>query len=254
MLWPKNQMLLSGRQDNPLETLPGKAVNKPDISVIIPVYREEQIINDFVQRLTEIFPAERHEIIIIDGDPVRTTLSALHVPGVSGSASGSGRGNQMNAGAAKARGKILLFLHADTTLPESAPDLIQTALRDQDLAGGAFSLGIDSSRWSLKIVEAAANLRSKATRVPYGDQAIFITKEKFSESGGFRDIPIMEDLELMTRLKKMGEKIIILPDKAMTSARRWKCEGVARGTLRNWLIRILYHLGVSPQKLCRMYR
>ena len=237
-----------------MENLPGKTVSKPDLTVIIPVYREEQIINDFVRRLTKIFPPDRHEIVIIDGDPGRSTLSALHVPGVSGSASDSGRGKQMNAGAAKARGKILLFIHADTTLPESAPELIQTALRDQGLAGGAFSLGIDSSRWSLKLVEAAANLRSAVTRVPYGDQAIFIRKEKFSEIGGFRDIPIMEDLELMTRLKKNRGKIIILPDKAMTSARRWESEGVSRGTLRNWLIRTLYHLGVSPEKICRMYR
>ena len=237
-----------------METLPEQTLSEPEISVIVPVYREEEIINAFVRRLTKIFPPDRHEIIIIDGDPGQITMSALHVPGISGFTSGSGRGKQMNAGAAKARGSILLFLHADTTLPKNAPELIQTELRNQELVGGAFSLGIESCRWSLKLVEAAANLRTAVTRVPYGDQAIFIRKEKFFENKGFKDTPIMEDLELMTRLKKMREKIVILPDKAMTSARRWEREGVVRGTLRNWLIRILYHLGVSPQILYRMYR
>jgi GT2 family glycosyltransferase len=119
---------------------------------------------------------------------------------------------------------------------------------------GAFSLGIDSRQWSLKLIEKAANLRSCLTRVPYGDQGIFMRRDFFREMGGFPEIPIMEDLELMTRIRKQGCKIAILPEKSRTSPRRWKKEGTARCTLRNWIIRIFYHFGVSTDTISRYYR
>jgi len=223
-------------------------------SIIVPVYREQETINPFIRRLTRTFPLEKHQIIVVDGSRNQETLAALDVPGVMGIVSERGRGKQMNAGAAKARSGILLFIHADTFLPGNAPGLIQTAFKNRNLVGGAFSLGIASSKWSFRLIEAAANVRSSLTRVPYGDQAIFMRREFFEKMGGFREIPIMEDLEFMTRIRKSGGRISILRDKAMTSPRRWEKEGAAMGTLRNWLIRILYHCGVSPEKLSGMYK
>ncbi len=224
------------------------------ISVIIPVYREQDGINEFIRRMVNYFSLYRHEIIVVDGSPGKETLKVLDVPGVSMLSSDKGRARQMNAGAVKAQGEILLFLHADTILPENASELITDAMQDQDIVAGSFSLGIDSEKCSLKLIEFFGNVRSWWTRVPYGDQAIFISRDLFSQIGGFRDMPIMEDLELMTRLRKLGKKIFILPDKAMTSPRRWEREGVLRGTLRNWLIRVLYHCGVSAEKISGYYK
>lgn len=227
----------------------------PVISVIVPVYREQEAINCFAQQMLRIFPGHRCEIIIIDGSPDQETISALNVSEVTAVSSGKGRGRQMNIGASMARGQVLLFLHCDTLLPDSAPDLIIKALSaENNIMGGAFSLRIDSEKWALKIIEFMANIRSRMTRVPYGDQAIFIRKDFFHKVGGFREIPVMEDLELMTRIKKQGASIVILPQKAVTSPRRWEKEGIAMCTLRNWFIRVLYHLGASAERVGRFYR
>jgi rSAM/selenodomain-associated transferase 2 len=164
-----------------------------------------------------------------------------------------GRGRQMNAGASAARGETLIFLHADTTLPDNALEKISRALENQDHVGGAFDLKIDSDRLFLRYVAARASLRSRCNRIPYGDQAIFIRKEYFDQVGGFREIPLMEDVDLMRRIKKDGRKIYILPDKVTTSARRWESDGAFYTTLRNQVIVALYYLGVSPCRLAKYY-
>ncbi len=225
------------------------------ISVIVPVYREANTINAFLETVQAVFPAPAHEIIVVDGGPKADTLAAVSLPQVKTIHSGRGRARQMNRGAAMAKGDILLFLHADTFLPEDAPELIISLLSgDTDLVGGAFSLGIDDDRIPLKIIECSANLRSRMTRVPYGDQSIFLRKDYFDRMGGFRNIPIMEDLELMTRIRKKGGNIHILKQKSVTSSRRWKMEGVVACTLRNWLIRLLYHFGVPADRLAAFYK
>jgi rSAM/selenodomain-associated transferase 2 len=226
-----------------------------NISVIVPVFRETKTINPFLKTLQAVFPAPAHEIIVVDGSPAGDTLAAVSLPQVKTIHSGKGRARQMNHGAAMAGGEILLFLHADTRLPENAPELITNPLsRERDLVGGAFSLGIDDERIPLKVIEWSANLRSRLTRVPYGDQSIFLRKVYFDRVGGFMEIPIMEDLELMTRIRKKGGKIHILKQKSVTSSRRWNKEGIAVCTLRNWLIRILYHLGIPADRLAALYK
>ncbi len=226
-----------------------------NISVIVPVFREAKTINAFLENVQTVFPAPAHEIIVVDGSPEGDTLAAVALPRVKKIHSGRGRARQMNRGAAMARGEILLFLHADTLLPGDAPELITNLLSgDKDLVGGAFSLGIDDDRIPLKIIECFANLRSRMTRVPYGDQSIFLRKDYFERVGGFRDIPIMEDLELMTRIRKQGSRIHILKQKSVTSSRRWKKEGIAICTLRNWLLRLLYHIGVPAGRLAALYK
>lgn len=226
-----------------------------NISVIVPVFREAKTINAFLETLEGVFPAPGNEIIVVDGHPEGDTCAAVALPRIKKIRSGRGRARQMNRGAAMARGEILLFVHADTFLPAAAPKLIKHVLSgDKDLVGGAFSLGIDDDRLPLKIIEWSANLRSRITRVPYGDQSIFFRKDYFDKLGGFREIPIMEDLELMTRIRKQGSRIHILKQKSTTSSRRWKKEGIAICTLRNWLIRLLYHFGVPADRLAALYK
>jgi rSAM/selenodomain-associated transferase 2 len=194
------------------------------------------------------------EIIIVDGDPAGRTIEAARNMGVNTAISEKGRGKQMNLGAALAAGEILIFLHADTLLPADALELIETAMEDGSCVAGAFDLAVDSERPAFRLIEKAASIRSRLTRIPYGDQAIFVRKRDFQDLGGFRDIPIMEDVEIMQRIKKRKGKICILRKAVRTSPRRWEKEGIVYTTLRNWLILFLYLSGVRPEKLIRFYR
>ena len=165
-----------------------------------------------------------------------------------------GRAIQMNRGAERATGSILLFLHGDTLLPPSAFSKISSVMSDPSVTAGAFSLGIITDNPLIKLIARFTTLRSHLTRTPYGDQAIFIRKELFMRIGGFREIPILEDLELMRRLRKGGYRIRLLRDRVRTSARRWEREGVMMGTLRNWYIKTRYLCGTPPEELVSYYR
>ena len=224
------------------------------ISVIVPVLNEAEGINQLIGHIGSLRKGNDIEIIVADGDPQGRTLNAIKDDRVTGVASGRGRGRQMNKGAAAATGEILLFLHADTFLPSGAFEKIASVMRTGRYAGGAFDLGIDSGRTALRIVEQAASLRSRITRIPYGDQAIFIRRDIFQAMGGFMDVPIMEDVDLMQRLKRAGRNIVIIAHKVRTSPRRWEKEGVVYCTIRNWTLVTLYMMGVSPEKLERFYR
>lgn len=160
----------------------------------------------------------------------------------------------MNEGAALAEGDTLLFLHVDTRLPKDALGLIGSVMENNRYVAGAFDLGIESSKPIFRIIERAASLRSRVTRIPFGDQGIFIRKDYFMKVGGYREIPVMEDVEIMDRIKKQGGRIYIIPRKVSTDSRRWEQEGVVRCTLRNWMLQILYFLGISPYKLARFYK
>lgn len=227
---------------------------KPLLSIIVPVVDEDRIINDLIEHLYGLPFGNDCEVIIIDGNQSQNTLKAISRGDVKKIASFKGRGAQMNAGAAVAQGKILLFLHADTLLPRPALGQILLALKQPDIAGGAFDLGIDSNRWGFRLIETVASYRSRITRIPYGDQAIFMKKTAFERLGGFEEIPIMEDVDLMRRVKKTGHKISIIPLKVLTSPRRWAKEGLLFSTLRNWTLIGLYLLGVSPQRLSKFYK
>ncbi len=253
----------------------------PAISIIIPVLREEHRIQQVIERIfiartrgkqasrrcgsqTETDFSPYLEILIVDGCPQKSTIESLSGAALSGSGGGPfpvpvrllsappGRGIQMNHGARSAAGELLLFLHADTQLPETALDDIREHFRRFPLAAGAFSLGINSPRPCYRVIETAANIRSRLG-LPYGDQAIFLSRDLFFRVGGYPDIPIMEDLELMRRLKKNRAPVRILPERVRTSARRWEREGVFRATLRNWMLAGLYIAGGSPERLARFY-
>lgn len=226
----------------------------PEISVVIPVLDEADGINGLISHLRSLAGAERIEIIVVDGDPLGGTIRALEDPSVLVLTAPVGRARQMNAGAARACGDILLFLHADTFLPSNAFAAIPSALEDEDIVGGAFELGFTSRRLVFRVMGSIATLRSRATRVPYGDQAIFLRRGFFLSIGTYPDIPIMEDLQLMRNVKRSGHKIRILPHRVRTSPRRWRAEGTLYCTFRNIALLALYYLGVSPEMLARYYQ
>jgi len=229
-----------------------KTTAGPRISVIIPVFNETTIINGVVRHVRDVAEGPV-EIVVADGGPGYRTLAVVADPAVIRVESLPGRGIQMNAGAKCATGDILLFLHADTLLPQNAFADIRRAVKG-GAVGGAFSLSIDSSRLSLGIVSWFANWRTRLERVPYGDQAQFLLAETFRDLGGFADVPIMEDVELFQRIRYRGLPISVLRATVNTSPRRWNREGVLRRTLKNWWMRVRYALGASPQELVRHYR
>jgi rSAM/selenodomain-associated transferase 2 len=227
---------------------------RPGISIIIPVWNEVSIINHSIARILDLKRDDGLEVIVVDGSPDGETVHSIREEKVKKFTARRGRSVQMNEGAFHASREILLFLHADTILPEGALRKISALMDKGDVVGGAFDLGIDSERTVFRIIETAASLRSRISRIPYGDQAIFVRKDYFHAMGGFKEIPLMEDVELMRRIKKAGDKIGIIREKVKTSPRRWEKEGVLYCTLRNWTLISLYSFGVSPERLVRFYR
>ena len=220
------------------------------LSIIIPVLNEAAIIRSLLSRLQDRVGVE---IIVVDGGSEDNTLELAQGEGVRVILSPQkGRANQMNAGAAFATGDILLFLHADTQLPPDYLDLVKDTLANSNAIAGAFELAIDGDNKSLRWVEKMVKWRSRWFSLPYGDQAIFLTRTVFEEMGGFADLPIMEDFELIQRLKKQG-RIAIAPAAVLTSSRRWQKLGVFKTTLINQLIILGYYLGIPPRQLRRLY-
>ena len=226
----------------------------PKFSFIIPVWNEEAIISRTIEQVRGLAAFGDAEIIVVDGDPAGRTITVARHMGVKTAISEKGRGIQMNLGASLAEGEILIFLHADTLLPPDALELIETAMEDSSCIAGAFDLAIDSARPAFRLIEKASSFRSRMTRIPYGDQTIFIRKRDFRDLGGFNNIPVMEDVEFMQRIKKRKGKICIIGRAVRTSPRRWEKEGIVYTTLRNWLLIALYFCGVKPEKLIRFYR
>jgi rSAM/selenodomain-associated transferase 2 len=223
------------------------------ISIILPVLDEADRINLAIGHLRALEANDGREIIVVDGDPSGSTIREVRDRGVKTATSARGRAIQMNHGAALASGSILLFLHADTMLPVGAVSLVRAALRDPRVQAGAFNLGIASDRPIFRITEQYVALRTRLTRIPFGDQAIFIRRSYFDFIGGFREIPVMEDVDLMKRIRTRGDRISIIPAQVRTSARRWEREGILSCTFRNWSLQLAFALGVKPEKLARWY-
>ena len=223
------------------------------LSVIIPVLRESDQLSDLLKTLAAGACGVPHEVIVVDGDPLGGTIRDIADPRVITLIARKGRAGQMNAGALRASGDVLLFLHADTRLPCGAFGKMMKALDDGGVIGGAFDLGIDDERRIFKIIGRAASWKHRLTRVPYGDQAIFMRRSYFTALGGYPVIPIMEDVELMKRVKRKGGRIAILPDAVTTSSRKWKTDGIAYTIIRNWFIQTLYLMGIPAHQLVKFY-
>lgn len=227
--------------------------SSPKISVIIPVYDEAATIVPCIANVRKCC-GENCEIIIVDGSTDGSTLSAVSDDRVVLLVSPPGRAVQMNCGAQNAQGDILLFLHADTILPNAADLLIRKALRAPCATAGAFKLGFDNTSRTIKLIAFIADLRCRIERVPYGDQAIFIPKSTFHALGGYPEIPLMEDVEFFQTIKKLRKEVVILKKSVMTSARRYLATGPLRCALRNTCLRLLHRFGVRAEILAAMYR
>ncbi|MGD8372513.1 MAG: TIGR04283 family arsenosugar biosynthesis glycosyltransferase [Syntrophobacterales bacterium] len=227
-----------------------KPSEKPLISIIIPTLNEAENLGT---TLANAQKGKGVEIVVVDGGSSDGTDGLAKSFGVRLLVTGAGRANQANAGALVAKGTILLFLHADTRLPEGFDREIQRVLANPFTVAGAFKLAIEGAGMGLRIIEKLANFRARFLKMPYGDQAIFLKADLFRSLGGFPDMPIMEDLVLMQRLRKMG-RIAIAPAAVITSARRWEKLGVLKTTLINQAVLVAYFLGSNPERLARWYR
>jgi rSAM/selenodomain-associated transferase 2 len=163
-----------------------------------------------------------------------------------------GRSRQMNAGAKVANGDILLFLHADTFLPENAAQSITNGLKRQGRKWGRFDVRLSGDHYFLRIIERLMNLRSRFTGIATGDQAIFVLRELFEAMGGFPDIDLMEDIAL-SRILRRYRRPLCLRQWVVTSSRRWEKRGVLRTTFQMWCLRLAYTLGADPNHLARLY-
>lgn len=193
------------------------------------------------------------EIIIVDGDNA-STIKNIQNDDVLKLDSKKGRANQMNAGASIANCEVLLFLHADTILPDNAFELIKDSFHSDNIKAGAFDLSFSNNGLVYKIIAYTASIRSRITKLPYGDQAIFIKKDVFEALGKYEDIKLMEDVNLMQKLKKTNLKIKILSEKVVTSSRKWEDKGIVYTTLRNWILISLYLFNIDPNKLEKYYK
>jgi rSAM/selenodomain-associated transferase 2 len=223
----------------------------PALSIIIPTLDEEARIG---AALTALAPlrARGVEVIVADGGS-RDRTTAIAAPFADQVITGPrGRSQQMNAGASVATGDVLLFLHADTTLPADADALVIERFSQSGLAWGRFDVCIEGSGLLLRLIAASMNWRSRVTGIATGDQAMFVTREAFSAAGGFSDIALMEDVELSKRLKRISPPLC-LAARVITSGRRWEQNGVLRTMLLMWRLRLAYWLGAEPATLARRY-
>ena len=219
------------------------------VSVIIPALNEATVLE---QTLTALSSITELELVVVDGGSQDGTVD-LARQYAKVYLSQPGRARQMNLGAQQTGGELLLFLHADSVLFPEAVEAMKKAMDDPGVVGGAFCLGIDSSSLALGLIAAVANWRTRITRIPYGDQGIFVRRSVFKQLGGYPEQPLMEDLEFSRRLKRVG-RVVILSDVIRTSSRRWDREGIWRTTLRNQMLILLYFMGVSPSRLSSWYR
>lgn len=223
------------------------------LSIIIPALNEAAHLQETLDStLVEQSLRDRVEVIVSDGGSQDDTVAIAKRHGARTIVSRPGRARQMNAGASIATGEWLLFLHGDSRLPSDYFSEVATAMQ-RGFIGGAFRFKLKDSTLLMRCVELGTNLRSRSWGRPYGDQGIFVRADLFFEMAGYRDWPLMEDYELVGRLRRRG-KFALLKSAVTTSARRWKRRGLIRTTLLNQAIVAAYHLGASPETLARIYR
>ena len=217
------------------------------LSVIVPTLNEELVLP---KTLSSIPPGA--EVIVADGRSSDRTCEAAARLEARVVVGGPGRGAQMNRGAAHARGDTLLFLHADCVLDPDADEAIEEALSDERVVGGSFRLRIRPSGIGLALVSFGSNMRARLLKLPYGDQALFVRRAIFDALGGYRDIPIMEDVDLVKRLRKRG-RLRHLDASVTTTPRHWAKLGPLLTTLLNWIAMVAYTLGAPPDRLASVY-
>ncbi len=223
----------------------------PWLSIVVPCLNESQTIAATLDALT---PLRRRgvEVIVVDGGSADGTLALASSRADVAFSALTGRAAQMNAGASRARGDILLFLHADTTLPNEADMLIREGLARQRAAWGRFDVHIHGRRVIFRVISLGMNLRSRWTGIATGDQAIFVRRDIFERIGGYPAIAIMEDIALSNKLNAYSAPVCIRHI-VNTSGRRWEKHGVIRTILLMWRLRLAYRLGADANKLALRY-
>jgi uncharacterized protein len=225
------------------------SIPKPILSVIIPALNEAAHISSTLNRIPK---SAEVEVILVDGASRDATRELAVSWGARVLSSTRGRARQMNKGADQAKGEFLLFLHADTLLPDRFLNYVVQTLSLPGVSAGAFRLKLDPILPGLQLIEHLANWRAQTRQLPYGDQAIFIRTDRFRDIGGFTEMPFMEDVDLIRRLRRQG-RIAIAPVPVITSSRRWLNSGVWKTTLKNQIALAGYWSGISPTRLARWY-
>jgi len=220
------------------------------IAVVIPALDEAGHIEATLATCARELGA--HEVIVVDGGSRDGTAALAEGAGARVLRSLPGRGPQCNAGAAATSAPVLLFLHADNWLEPTGLHQIEEALADDGVLGGAFRQQIEAPGRLYRALERGNAWRASRLRLPYGDQGIFMRRETFEQLGGFPDVPIMEDLLLMRRFRRLARPVL-LPGPLHVSPRRWQRNGVVGQTARNWLLLSATLLGVSPHRLAAFY-
>ncbi len=233
--------------------------SNPAISVIIPVWNEALLLRPLVERLRAISASSSitdtntiAEIIVADcgsGDGTPESVEGLATI----ITSPRGRAVQMNRGAAGASGDILWFLHADCMPPQNAFDQIRASMADPEVVAGGFRWDLTGGRWYYSLATLLAHWKNRIKKNLFGDMGIFVRRTVFEDLGGYREIPAFEEVELAKRLRRRG-KIVILDEKLPSSDRKLAAEGPMKAFIRNDILKILYSLGVSPERLAGMYR
>jgi rSAM/selenodomain-associated transferase 2/rSAM/selenodomain-associated transferase 1 len=223
----------------------------PVVSVVIPVWRDEAALAGTLEHLA---PGDGVEVIVVRvlGEESRYQRLQEQYAAVRWASAPRGRGVQMNTGAALASGRWLLFLHADSALPPDWLAAVRRADGRGDTVAGAFSLALDSRDWRARLIEAGVRLRIALFGMPYGDQALFIRRGTFMRIGGYRDLPLMEDVDLVRRLRRNG-RLFHTPSAVVTSARRWERDGWIRRSAHNVTLAARFVLGGSPSRLAQAY-
>lgn len=221
------------------------------LAIVVPTLNEAGTI----RRALPPALAQADEVVVTDGGSTDGTVEVAQSLGARAVCGPPGRGGQLNRGAAATDADILLFLHADTLLPGNAGRAVREAAA-AGAPGGAFLLRFDGEGFVYRMGERVVNARTKRAFLALGDQAQWITREAFRELGGFREWPILEDLDLSRRMRaRWGRRrLAVIEERVETSARRFAANGPARTVAKNWLIWTLFRLGVSPHRLAKLYR
>lgn len=219
------------------------------LSFIIPVYNEADNIEQLSSQIRRL-EAAGHEVIVVDGGSQDSTATELKNICEGLIVSGKGRAQQMNAGARQANGEVLVFLHADTSLPTQVVELIGNAISVSPW--GRFDVRLAGKKRIFRLIEKMMNLRSCVTGIATGDQCIFVNKALFDQVEGYPEIPLMEDVAISRKLKKVARPFCI-HDRVITSSRRWESNGIIRTVVLMWVLRLAYFFRVSPHRLYQLY-
>jgi len=220
------------------------------LAIVVPVFNEGQALRQSLQKFMDL---GADELVFVDGGSSDDTLAVLSQANVLCLTSELGRAVQMNAGSKVSTSDIIVFIHADTALVRSDLLAMKIALARLDVVGGRFDVRLSGKHPAFRVIEWMINARSRWSKISTGDQCQFVRRDVFEAMGGFAELPLLEDVEFSKRLKRLG-RMACLRDKVVTSSRRWEMHGIVPTVWLMWKIRLLYWLGVAPEKLAQMYR